>query len=687
MQLETIRGNHSPNSLDGGPPWKRENSYKAAGLSVLSQSASLRSSNSPRSASVGQRSLHRDRPGNSSNETKHQCDIRSGSRRAEVKQNPFEMALKIIEETQGKKLSREYSTGNAPSRTKSRNSSMAPRSARQRPDEKVLPAMSDANHQFHAKSSSGPALHDTPFDDRQPRAFATSNEYNNSLSNFAGPSSFNDISSAPSDCSGRESNVTSARSVPVDPYETPQSTVSPLTPPPMTPLPTLGPTTCSPYERDQEYELSLKNDIAAGNVDWGKYQAKGDDHFKDSRWNNQEQPQQHQNPQQRQRQNHLPPQQLVPASQQGGDNNLRWMNYTVGDGKREEQRSASLGRSGRKSKMFGGSKLGMNEQIKSRSVKKMPFTDHFGDFGYYTGCVNDNGRPDGKGSMKYENGVFYEGTWTDGCQDKQAASQYERIRGGFTGWSGKGQGATKSGGTLPWNTRKNDARDDRAKTFVRGMEWMDFNGDSGRYSGGVNKDELPHGTGIMKYDFGLIAQGHWVNGVLKEGPHDRMISAAASMAAGMSVGGCGRSIGPGMSVGPGAMGYASGTVSVLGGGGMSVAPGMVGSGMSGMSIGPGISVGPMSLGPQLPDQGHGFPMAPMPMMQPPYMQYGGNPIVAAQCNYSAHNLMNGMDGGGGSIYGSPAMGAPVLMQTTVQPHSQMPQKSDKPPISEIKIGK
>jgi hypothetical protein len=70
------------------------------------------------------------------------------------------------------------------------------------------------------------------------------------------------------------------------------------------------------------------------------------------------------------------------------------------------------------------------------------------------------------------------------------------------------------------------------------------------------------------------------------------------------------------------------------------------------------------------------------------MQYGGmNPMVAAQCNYSAQNFTNGMYGGGGSIYGSPAMGAPVQMQMTMQPHSQMPQKSGKPPISEIKIGK
>jgi len=328
------------------------------------------------------------------------------------------------------------------------------------------------------------------------------------------------------------------------------------------------PTSSSPFEHDEDYERPVKNDLATDSEDWRKYIMKGCDNRKDRRRNNQEQPQ----PQSPQHQKPQPQQQPVTASQQSDDDSQSWMKYTDRGVNSEEQRSASVGRSvsssgrreGGQRKMFGRdpkTKSGMNEQMKSRSVKKMPFTDHLGDFGYYTGCVNDNGRPNGKGIMKYENGVFYEGTWMDGCQDKHTASRYERIQSGFTSWGGKGQGATKSGSTLPWNSRKNDVHDDRAKTFVRGMDWTDFNGHTGRYTGGINKDQLPHGTGIMKYDFGLIAQGDWVNGILNEGPHDRMISAAASMGASMTPGG---SVGPGMSVGPGAFGYAGGAVSVLG---------------------------------------------------------------------------------------------------------------------------
>merc|ERR1712238_372179 len=164
--------------------------------------------------------------------------------------------------------------------------------------------------------------------------------------------------------------------------------------------------------------------------------------------------------------------------------------------------------------------------------------------------------------MKYDNGVFYEGTYTDGQQDDIAASQYGKIRGGFTSWSGKGTSSTKPGMVMPWNARKNDAHDANGRKNARGMEWTDFNGSSGRYTGEVNNEGVPHGKGIMKYSYGLIAEGEFNNGVLKEGPQDRIISEARSISAG---GAGGMSIAPGMSVGP-------------------------------MSIGP-MSVGPMSVGP------------------------------------------------------------------------------------------
>jgi hypothetical protein len=665
MQSGLIRRNDLPDSIFGEHPRQRDYSdgSKAVDLSMLSQkiSASVKSSCIPRNASVGQRSL-RDRAGKSYNETQQQGGGRN------VKDDTYELALKIIEETQGKKLPRVNSTRNkdAPFETESRDSSMVQRSAPRRHEKKILTSASNSTHQLGTtKAPSGPAVRDMDFDEQRQRAFATLDGHNTSPSDAKVPSSCNDISQSPNDLSGRMNNVSLERSVSLGPNETKSNTVPPRALRSRTPLPPPSPTTSS---LNEEYELQMTMDLASSE-DWKKYLVKGNDQRNDSRRNNQEQPQ---------------PQSV--ASKQCGDNNQIWNNCNVADGKMRERRSASSERScgssglrgGRqhKSKMSSRGQSVGSEQIKSRSVRKMAFTDQFGDFGYYTGCVNDNGRPDGKGSMKYNNGVFYEGTWTNGCQDKDAASQYERIRSGFTSWGGKGQGASKSGSTLPWNSRKNDTHDDRAKNFVRGMEWIDFNGHSGRYTGAVNNDQIPHGTGIMKYEYGLIAQGQWINGVLKEGPHDRMISAAASMGVGMSVlGGSSKSIGPGMSVGPGP--------------GMSIGPGIsigqmssIGPGMSvGPGLGPGMSIGPMSCGVSHVQ----FPM--VPMMQPPPMQYGGmDSMVAAQNYYAAvaqrNNAvqhMNNIYGGGGGQM------PPLQMQNTMQHMSEMPQNSDKPPISEINI--
>jgi len=291
----------------------------------------------------------------------------------------------------------------------------------------------------------------------------------------------------------------------------------------------------SRHQQHQEYEMPMKNEpTTTGKEDWRKYQVKGN-----KKRGSQQQ-------------------------QRSIDDQSGWSMYEVGgSNQQQEQRSASVGRKGgrsvsaeRKSKMFGReprNKQGIERNV--RSVKQMPYTDQFGDFGEFTGHVNEDGRPDGKGSMKYDNGVFYEGTWTDGCQDQKAAANYERIRGGFTSWSGKGKQASKSGMVLPWNARKNDAHDTSEKTNVRGMEWTDLNGDTGRYTGEVNNDRLPHGRGIMKYSYGLIAEGEWVTGILKEGPNDRMMSASVSMggtgpiSSGVSIASRQMSVGP-LSVGP-----------------------------------------------------------------------------------------------------------------------------------------
>ena len=178
----------------------------------------------------------------------------------------------------------------------------------------------------------------------------------------------------------------------------------------------------------------------------------------------------------------------------------------------------------------------------------MAYTDPYGDAGMYTGEVDDESRPHGKGKMKYNNGIFYEGNWIHGCKDdvrgqkgntKESLWNRERILGGFTSWKGKGQ---KDGSGN--------------KGFVYGMEWVDHAGLNGKYTGPVDVNNVPHtpdGKGVMKYSFGLVAEGEWKNGVLNygSGSPGGMNPAQVAAASGMSVA-------PGMSVAGGSASGVSG---------------------------------------------------------------------------------------------------------------------------------
>ena len=78
-----------------------------------------------------------------------------------------------------------------------------------------------------------------------------------------------------------------------------------------------------------------------------------------------------------------------------------WMAYCITSSGREGKDVK-----GGKRRIFGrnSAKSADKDREIIRSVRQMPFTDQFGDFGLYTGQVNEDGRPDGKGSMKYDNG-------------------------------------------------------------------------------------------------------------------------------------------------------------------------------------------------------------------------------------------------------------------------------------------
>jgi hypothetical protein len=69
-------------------------------------------------------------------------------------------------------------------------------------------------------------------------------------------------------------------------------------------------------------------------------------------------------------------------------------------------------------------------------------------------------------------------------------AQRERLMTGFSSWNGA------------------------KKDHAHGMIWVDPLGNSGRYTGNLNKEGLPHGIGLMSYSSGLNVEGMWVNGRL-----------------------------------------------------------------------------------------------------------------------------------------------------------------------------
>jgi hypothetical protein len=168
-------------------------------------------------------------------------------------------------------------------------------------------------------------------------------------------------------------------------------------------------------------------------------------------------------------------------------------------------------------------------------VENKPHIDQHGDAGLYTGEVNEHGLPDGRSKMKYENGVFYEGKWTDGRQESTV--QRDRMLSGFTSWKGQPQNKSKGkqGGSCT----------------VYGMDWIDVSGMAGKYTGTVNDNNVPDGKGVMKYDFGLIAEGEWIKGVLNGGSRNGQMAGGGTVI-------------PGGTFVPG------GGMSVIGGGGMGI---------------------------------------------------------------------------------------------------------------------
>lgn len=212
----------------------------------------------------------------------------------------------------------------------------------------------------------------------------------------------------------------------------------------------------------------------------------------------------------------------------------------------------------------GSSQRFIRQNNRLLRVAKMPFTDRYKRPGKYTGEINEHGQPDGKGTLRYNNGMVFEGIWKEGrAEDMDAnmikakegfignwktgtpAARKERekrkeqdiddlrsfisqsVRSGSTGPGGggsflgggsqygSGNNGSDNGNGNNRNSRRPSPRQQggEAKEEVHQMPWSDVNGFSGHYTGEVNHDQIPDGRGHMQYSNGVVEKGIFCNGV------------------------------------------------------------------------------------------------------------------------------------------------------------------------------
>lgn len=185
-------------------------------------------------------------------------------------------------------------------------------------------------------------------------------------------------------------------------------------------------------------------------------------------------------------------------------------------------------------------------------VAKMPFTDKYKREGKYTGEINDYGQPHGQGTLRYNNGMVYEGLWEDGQSEdmdnnmarakengfsgnwmsntKAAREKREKrsqqdmddlrsfisqsVRSGMSNASGSQTGPQHDNGRNI-NRRIPPRRGQEVPGEVHEMPWSDVNGFSGHYSGEVNSQKIPDGSGFMQYSNGVVEEGMFCNGVFQ----------------------------------------------------------------------------------------------------------------------------------------------------------------------------
>lgn len=201
-------------------------------------------------------------------------------------------------------------------------------------------------------------------------------------------------------------------------------------------------------------------------------------------------------------------------------------------------------------------------------VTRMPFTDAYGDKGWYTGEVaSGSGLPHGKGtsewfwkevcthlfrtsltvslvvcystqSVHYCDGRMRSGYWSNGLA---AGGTNASGSGNNNGGAGKGdskkQGmrpSTSSNSVSSLNSHNRKEQQQQRRGVVCGLEWTDLEGHAGFYTGETDDGREPHGLGSQRYHDGRVLEGEWYHG---EFERRKNVGGFSSSNANSSVGG------------------------------------------------------------------------------------------------------------------------------------------------------
>lgn len=149
------------------------------------------------------------------------------------------------------------------------------------------------------------------------------------------------------------------------------------------------------------------------------------------------------------------------------------------------------------------SKRNKRNQTKEGVAEEMPYTTPFGMSGWYTGEMA-KGRPHGVGTMKFQNGIVYEGSWKNGYTENYLRNKKRMTKGKFI------RNIKSMKGKKFFKKSKKAMKESKSK--VDEMPYTTTYGMSGWYTGDVNSKGIPNGFGTMKYQNGCVFSGYWKNG-------------------------------------------------------------------------------------------------------------------------------------------------------------------------------